>query len=63
MGRPKKQADELKTAYIHVRARPEWVEWFRGLAETGGDADIASLVERLAIREAKRLKYKVPPER
>lgn len=63
MGRPKLPPEKSRSARFNIRVRPEFADWAKELAGLKDDSDITAMVIRLMTAEAKRLKFKPPPER
>lgn len=63
MGRPKLPEGEGKTSRLSIKVRPRWLAWLWTLADKAGDPSVSAMIERLAAKEAKRLKHPPPPER
>lgn len=62
MGRKKKIA-YLKVSTMQIRISAEFREWVESLKVKAGDDGDSALLERLLIREGKRLKLPPPPPR
>lgn len=64
MGRPKKSAEEAKVTRLSIKTSRRWLAWLHELRQhVEKDKDISAMIERWAAMEAKRSKFRPPPDR
>lgn len=61
-GRGRPPAENPRSKYVKIRARPEWADWLRDIAEQSG-RDSADIIGEALAAWAKRQKLPPPPER
>ncbi|QDV34424.1 hypothetical protein [Tautonia plasticadhaerens] len=61
-GRGRPPAENPRSKFVKIRARPEWADWLRDIAEQSG-RDAADIIGEALESWAKRKKLPAPPER
>jgi hypothetical protein len=61
-GRGRPPSENPRSKFVQIRARPEWVEWLRSVADQTNQ-DVADIIADAVASWAKRRKLPPPPER
>jgi hypothetical protein len=61
-GRGRPPSENPRSKFVQIRARPEWVEWLRSVANQA-DMEVADIIGEAVASWAKRRQLPPPPDR